>query len=500
MDRQKKKQYRNAKSENIDLVMSKVPPQAVDLEEVVLGAMMLDKDVLGPVIEILSEPEYFYKDEHQHIFKAIKDLYGRFYPVDILTVTQQLRQNGAIGYAGGAYYITQLTNRVASGANVEHHSRIILQKYMLRKLITLCHSGLTMAYEETSDVLELFQQVENELFGISHGVVKKSAEDIVSLVTKVIKQVEVAHTKTGVINVPSGFTELDRVTGGWAKTDLIIIAGRPGMGKTSFAMTMAKNVAIRFNKPVAVFSLEMSSLQLVNRLVSQETKISTEKLKQGNLTDPEWMRLSVDVTGLTKSKIFVDDTAALNVFELKAKARRMISEHKVELILVDYLQLMSAGTGDNRGGNREGEISTISRTLKAIAKELDVPIIALSQLSRAVESRGGSKRPQLSDLRESGAIEQDADMVLFVYRPEYYGLTEDENMSSTAGLAEIIIAKNRHGALKTINLKFEGEFTMFSEFGFIEEEKAPEPPRPVTIQNPKALEKPPGSADDDIPY
>jgi replicative DNA helicase len=464
-----------------ELTPGKLPPQAVDLEEAVLGALMLDKNAVASVIDILH-PECFYKEAHQHIYEAIFQLFHQTQPVDILTVTQQLRKNTTLEIAGGAYYITQLTNRIASAANIEYHARIVLQKYIQRELIRISSETIRDAYEESSDVLDLLDKAERNLFGISESNIRRKYEDMHSLVTKAIKDVEHAsNQESGVTGVPSGFTELDRVTAGWQKSDLIIVAARPAMGKTAFVLSVARNAAVQFKKPVAFFSLEMSSVQLVNRLISSETEINSEKLRKGELAQHEWHQLNNKVTPLTKAPIYIDDTPSLTVFELRAKCRRLVAEKKIELIIIDYLQLMVGTSEHNRNGNREQEISHISRSLKSIAKELNVPIIALSQLSRAVETRGQSKKPQLSDLRESGAIEQDADMVMFLYRPEYYGLTETEDNVPTTNLAEIIVAKNRNGAVKSVNLKFLGhltKFTDFETFDFVDES------RPVSITNP----------------
>ncbi len=464
-----------------DLMPGKLPPQAVDLEEAVLGALMLDKNAVAEVIDLLHE-DCFYKDANQKIFHAIHTLFHQTQPVDILTVTQQLRKTGELEIAGGALYITQLTNRVASAANIEFHARIVLQKYIQRELIRISSDVIRDAYEETSDVLELLDRAERNLFAIAESNIRRKYEDMHSLISKAIKEVEIAaKQESGVTGVPSGFTELDRVTSGWQKSDLIIVAARPGMGKTAFTLSLAKNAAVKFNRPVAFFSLEMSSIQLVNRLISSETEISSEKLRKGELADYEWQQLNMKVTPLTNAPIYIDDTPSLSVFELRAKCRRLAAEKKISMIIIDYLQLMSGGGENNKGGNREQEISHISRSLKSIAKELSIPIIALSQLSRAVESRAGSsKRPQLSDLRESGAIEQDADMVMFIYRPEYYGLTETEDGTPAANVAEIIVAKNRAGALKTVNLKFIGHLTKFTdlnEFDFVDE-TSPSPMMP----------------------
>lgn len=454
--------------------LGKLPPQAVDIEEAVLGALMLEKDALTAVIDILR-PECFYKEANQKIFRAIHSLFHTAEPIDILTVTHALKKSGELEIVGGPYYITQLTNRIASAANIEFHARIILQKYIQRELIRISSETIRDAYEDTSDVLELLDSAEKNLFAIAEGNIRRNFEDMPALISKAIKEIEHASNQvSGVTGVPSGFTELDRVTSGWHKSDLIIIAARPGMGKTAFVLSLARNAAVKFKKPVAFFSLEMSSIQLVNRLISSETEITSEKIRKGQLAHHEWEQLNAKIVPITQAPIYIDDTPALSIFELRAKCRRLVAEKKVELIIIDYLQLMVAGT-DNRNGNREQEISTISRSLKAISKELEVPIIALSQLSRAVESRGGVKKPQLSDLRESGAIEQDADMVMFIYRPEYYDLDQDESGNSTQGIAEIIVAKNRNGALKSVNLKFIGHLTKFTdinEYEFVEEHLA----------------------------
>lgn len=440
----------------------KLPPQAVDMEEAVLGALMLDKNAVAEVIDILR-PEAFYKEAHSKIFAAIQQLFHTTQPVDILTVTQQLRKNGDLELIGGPYFITQLTNRVASAANIEFHARIVLQKYIQRELIRISGETIRDAFEDTSDVLELLDRAERNLFGIAESNIRRKYETMSGLVAKALKEVETAASqKSGVTGVPSGFTDLDRVTAGWQKSDLIIIAARPGMGKTAFVLSLARNAAVQFNKPIAFFSLEMSSIQLVNRLVSSETEIDTEKLKKGRLESHEWQQLNMRVSPLTNAPIYIDDTPALSVFELRAKCRRLAAEKKIEMVIIDYLQLMVGGQDNNKNGNREQEISHISRSLKGIAKELNIPIIALSQLSRNVE-KSQTKKPQLSDLRESGAIEQDADMVMFIYRPEYYGLTETEDNLPATNLAEIIVAKNRNGALKSVNLKFLGHLTKFTD-------------------------------------
>ncbi len=437
----------------------KIPPQALDLEEAVLGAMMLENDRLAEVIEVLK-PEVFYKESHQIIFSAIQRLFGQNEPVDILTVTEELRKSGELDIAGGPYFITMLTNRIASTANIEFHSRIILQKFIQRELIRVSSEIIKDAYEDTTDVFDLLDKAENGLFSISEGSIGKSYMDMQSIITEAIKEIAAGRNQEGKLRgVGSGFTELDRITSGWQKSDLIIIASRPGMGKTAFALTMARNAAIDFKKPVAVFSLEMSSIQLVTRLMSSETEIPQEKLRKGTMEDHEWAQLNARISSLIEAPLYIDDTAALSIFDLRAKCRRLKAHHDIQMVIVDYLQLMQ-GSQDTRG-NREQEISSISRALKTLAKELNIPVIALSQLSRASEKREKAAKPILSDLRESGSIEQDADMVMFIYRPEYYKIDVDENGDSTSGVADIIIAKNRNGPLKDVRIRFVSKYAKF---------------------------------------
>ncbi len=461
---QRKRAERKNSSTSITGNMGKLPPQANDLEEAVLGALMLEKNALSSVIDILK-PESFYKESHQKVFRAIQQLFQNSSPVDILTVTNQLRQNGDLEIAGGAYFITELTNRVASAANIEYHARIVAQKYIQRELINISSEIITNAYEDTSDVFDLLDKAEKNLFAIAEGNLRRESEDMGSLIQKSIKQLEsLKDKKDGLTGVPSGFTEMDRITSGWQPSDLVIIAARPAMGKTAFVLSLTRNAALIGKKKIAVFSLEMSSIQLTNRLIAAEAELSSEKLKKGKLESHEWQQLIHKVGKLSEAGIFIDDTPALNVFELRAKCRRLKAQHDIDMVVVDYLQLM-VGSSDSKGnGNREQEIGTISRALKSIAKELNVPVLALSQLSRAVETRGGNKRPQLSDLRESGSIEQDADMVLFIYRPEYYGFLQDEENNNTEGLAEIIIAKHRNGAVGSVKLKYIGEYVKFADW------------------------------------
>lgn len=444
--------------------LGKIPPQAVELEEAVLGALMLEKDALTNVIDILKV-ESFYKDSHKSIFQAILDLFTESQPIDLLTVTSQLRKNGALEIAGGAFYVTELTSKVASAANIEYHARIITEQSIKRELIKISGEIQKEAFEDTTDVFELLDKMEQSLFEISEKNIRKNYSDMRSIMREAIIELEARkNQKDGLTGVPSGFTALDRVTSGWQKSDLVIIAARPAMGKTAFVLSVLRNAAVDHNRPVAIFSLEMSSVQLVNRLISSEAELDSEKIKKGSLADHEWAQLVHKTAKLSKAPLFVDDTPALSILELRAKCRKLKAQHDIQMVVVDYLQLMSGDSkSGGQGGNREQEIASISRALKKIAKELAIPVIALSQLSRAVETRGGDKRPQLSDLRESGAIEQDADMVMFLYRPEYYGITEDEGGASTAGVGEVIIAKHRNGSLENVKLRFIGKYTKFTD-------------------------------------
>ncbi len=453
--------YKVDKSTLISLEKGKIPPQAIDLEEVVLGAMMIDKKGVDEVIDILS-PDAFYKDANKHIFEAIFKLFENSEPIDLLTVSSQLKKDGKLELVGGDFYLISLTQRVSSSAHIEFHARIILQKFIQRSLIKISNEIIEDAYDETKDVFDLLDQAEAKLYEVTQGNIKKSTETAQSLVIQAKKKIEEISNKEGMSGVPSGFDKLDKLTSGWQESDLIIVAARPGMGKTALTLSMARNIAVGHNIPVAFFSLEMASVQLITRLISSETGLSSEKLRTGKLEKHEWEQLNVKVKALEKAPLFIDDTPSLSIFDLRAKARRLASQYGIKMIIIDYLQLMTAG-GSQKGGNREQEISSISRNLKALAKELSIPVIALSQLSRAVETRGGSKRPLLSDLRESGAIEQDADIVSFIYRPEYYKIDEwdDEERSPTEGQAEFIIAKHRNGGLENIRLKFIGNLGKF---------------------------------------
>ncbi len=450
------------KSTIINLQRGKLQPQVIELEEAVLGAMMIDKKGVDDVIDIL-QPDAFYKEAHKHIFEAIVQLFTDTQPIDLLTVSAQLKKNGKLDLAGGDFYLIQLTQKISSSAHIEFHSRIILQKFIQRSLIRISTEIIEDSYDETTDVFDLLDKAESKLYEVTQGNIKRSSETAQSLVLQAKKRIEEISKQEGLSGVETGFTNLDKLTSGWQPSDLIIIAARPAMGKTAFVLSMARNMAIDYGHPVALFSLEMASVQLITRLISSETGLSSEKLRTGKLEPHEWTMLSTKVKNLEKAPLFIDDTPSLSIFDLRAKARRLVSQHGIKIIIIDYLQLMTAGGNGKGGGNREQEISTISRNLKALAKELNVPVIALSQLSRAVETRGSSKRPLLSDLRESGAIEQDADIVSFLYRPEYYKIDEwdDDEASPTAGQAEIMIAKHRNGGIENVRLKFLGHLGKF---------------------------------------
>lgn len=440
--------------------LGKLPPQALDLEEAVLGALMLEKGALNAVVEFLK-PEHFYSEAHKEIYRAIIELFKGSEPVDMRTVVNQLRKNAKLELVGGAYYIAELTSKVSSAANIEYHARVVIELAIKRELIRIASQIHHDAYEDTTDVFELLDKTEQSIFEISDSNLRKNYDNMKNLMYRAITELQkLKEHKDGLTGVPSGFTALDRMTSGWQSSDLVIIAARPGMGKTAFVVSAMRNAAVDFKRPVAIFSLEMASVQLVNRMISAEAELEGEKIRKGQLAEFEWQQLVHKTNRLSSAPIFIDDTPALSILELRAKSRRLKAEHGIQLIIVDYLQLMRGDTG----GNREQEIASISRALKGIAKELNVPVLALSQLSRGVETRGGDKRPQLSDLRESGSIEQDADMVIFLYRPEYYKITVDEEGMPTQGMGEVIIAKHRNGQTGSVKLKFIGKYTKFADF------------------------------------
>ena len=453
-----RKNYQN--TQDLNIAVGKTQPSAIDMEEAVLGALMLEKDAIEVVIDILK-PEAFYKPSHQKIYAAIKEIAEKGDAVDMLTVTQELRNKNEIAEIGGAGYIAQLSNKIASAAHIDFHARIIAQKFIQRELIRVTSDIQRSAYDNTQDVYQLLDQSEQELFSIASGTIKKEIIPIPQILDDAIDKIQEAKTKE-FNGVPSGFPSIDKVTQGWQKGDLVIIAARPSMGKTAFTLSMARNMAADYQQGVAFFSLEMPSIQLVNRLIVSETEIDHNTIKSGKLSDKEWKVLNDKVEKLYQAPIYIDDSASLSIFDLSAKCRRLKAKQKLDIIIIDYLQLMKA---DVKGGNREQEVSMISRSLKQLAKELEIPVIALAQLNRGVELRTGSqKRPMLADLRESGAIEQDADIIAFINRPERMGITEDENGNSTRGVAEFIIAKHRNGQTADINLRFRDQFARFEEW------------------------------------
>ncbi len=446
----------------------RIPPRDKDLEEAVLGALMLEKDAYTIVCDILK-PECFYEPAHRKIYESIQHLGAAQKPIDMLTVTEQLRLDGYLDEVGGPVYVSELTSRVLSGANVEYHARIVAQKYLARELISFAGDIERQAYDESNDVDDLLQEAEGRLFEISQRNVKKDVTQIDPVIGQAIMQIQASSNRTsGLSGLETGYHDLDKLTSGWQSSDLIIIAARPAMGKTAFVLSMAKNMAVNYNTPIAIFSLEMSNLQLVNRLISNVCELRGEKIKSGQLTPMEWDQLMSRIKQLYGAPLFIDDTPSLSIFELRTKARRLVREHKVKFIIIDYLQLMNAS--GMKFGSREQEVSMISRSLKQLAKELNIPIVALSQLNRSVESRGDSnskdgKRPQLSDLRESGAIEQDADIVCFIHRPEYYLHSEyDAENNYIGGLAEFIVAKHRSGSVDDVKMRFRKEFARFENW------------------------------------
>ena len=382
----------------------------------------------------------------------------------MLTVSADLKKSKNLKNVGGEFYLIELSQKVSSSAHIEHHARIIQQKFIQRKLIQISNEVINKAYDESTDVLDLLDQAESKLYDVTQGHLKKSSVSAEDLVREAKKKIDEISKQDGLSGVSSGFDKLDKITSGWQPSDLIIIASRPGMGKTALSLSMARNIAIDHKIPVAFFSLEMSAIQLITRLISAETGLKSDILRTGKLAPHEWQQLNNQITDLESAPLFIDDTPSLTIFELRAKARRLVSSNDIKVIIIDYLQLMHLGSS-TKTGNREQEISIISRNLKALAKELNVPVIALSQLSRAVETRSGSKRPILSDLRESGAIEQDADIVSFIYRPEYYGMEnwDDDMQTPSQGQGELIIAKHRNGALGNVRLKFTAELGKFED-------------------------------------
>lgn len=439
--------------------LGKMPPQAIDLEEAILGAIMLEKHAMQSVVDILS-PESFYKEHHEWIYEACLTLFKCSYPIDILTVTQELKRTKKLELLGGAYTITILTNRVASADNIEFHARIIQEKYILRKIIEIGTTAVHNGYNDGSDCFEVIGQLEKGLTSLNKFMTVGRVQTIGGLWNKIAEKNELLLTQKGINGVPSGYEVLDKLTGGWQSPDLIIVAARPAMGKTSLALNFARNAAVDFKMAGVVFSLEMDAIQIATRLFSMESDTPISHLSRRGVEAERLQAIGDSCSKVINSEIYIDDTAGITLTELRSKARKLKREKNIQWIFIDYLQLMS-GDRTNKRGNREQEISEISRGLKSLAKELEVPVIALSQLSRANEQRGGEKRPQLSDLRESGAIEQDADIVMFIHRPEYYGINEYDTGESTNGIAEIIFAKHRNGATGTEKLRFINYLTKF---------------------------------------
>lgn len=451
-------------------VLGRIAPRDKELEEAVLGALMLEKDAYAAVCDLLK-PDCFYEPGNRAIYEAIQTLGAAQKPIDMLTVTEQLRLNGTLEQAGGAVFVTELTSRVSSAAHVEFHARIVAQKYLARELISFASNIENKAYDESNDIEDLLQEAEGKLFEISQRNVKKDVTQIDPVISQALEQIQnAANRSSGLSGLETGYHKLDKVTSGWQNSDLIIIAARPAMGKTAFVLSMAKNMAVTYNTPIALFSLEMSNVQLVNRLISNVCELEGSKIKSGQLTPLEWDQLMARIKALNGAPLYIDDTPSLSIFELRTKAMRLAREHNIKMIIIDYLQLMNAS--GMKFGSREQEVSMISRSLKQLAKELNIPIIALSQLNRSVENRTDGKRPQLSDLRESGAIEQDADIVCFIHRPEYYLHSDtDANGNDIRGKAEFIIAKHRSGSVEDIQLRFRAPFARFENW---DEDSAPQ--------------------------
>lgn len=439
----------------------RVPPQANEVEQAVLGAMFLDKEAVAMAVETI-DAGYFYKNSHKTIFTAIVNLFEKNTEIDLITLTEELKRMDALDEVGGPYYLAEISNSTPSSANIEYHLDIVKQKSLSRMLINECTAIINQAYSQTEELDEMLDFAERKIFEISEKRLKKGFASINTVLHSTFEKIdELYHSsKTGVTGVSSGYKKLDEYTAGFQPADLIILAGRPSMGKTAFALNLARNAAVDFGYAVGVFSLEMSTEALVLRLLCTEAKVNQMAVRTGKLNKEEMGRLTSHVAKLMNAPIYIDDSASLNVIELRAKARRLKAEKNIQLLIIDYLQLMEG----HKGENRQQEITHISRSVKGIAKELGIPVVALSQLSRATETRDKSKKPQLSDLRESGAIEQDADVVFFVYRPEYYNIMEFEDTgASTHNMCEIIIGKQRNGPVGTVRLTFLKEYGKFGD-------------------------------------
>ncbi|HRN33897.1 MAG TPA: replicative DNA helicase [Saprospiraceae bacterium] len=439
----------------------KVIPQAVPVEEVILGAIMIDVNAMSAVLDMLS-PEVFYNPAHAKIFAAMMRIFNKSQPIDLLTVNEELKKSGEIDEIGGTAYLAELTFRVGNSANIEHHARIVVQKYIQRELINVSNQIIQDSYEDTKDVFDILDEAEQNLYRITDNNLNNGPQTFTAMANQVrLRMEEMASRPEGLTGVSTGFRELDKLTSGWQPSDLVIIAARPSVGKTALVLSMAVNAAKK-GFPVAIFSLEMSTLQMAQRIIAMEAEISSSALRDGKLSDDELKRFHHTLQTKSDLKIFVDDTPAINIFEMRAKCRRLKTQHNIQMIVIDYLQLMSAGSESKMGGNRTQEVSVISRALKGLAKELNVPVIALSQLSRALETRA-DKRPMLSDLRESGSIEQDADIVGFIYRPDYHNLAEEGGINVAEPEAELLIQKHRNGALGNIKMTFVREYARYQD-------------------------------------
>lgn len=486
--------------------LGKLPPQAPEVEESILAGLLMEKEAMNTALSVSLKPEHFYDDRHNTVFQACVDLFAQSKPIDMRTVVHQLRSDGKLDLVGGMLGIAELTGKASNAANIVEHIRIVQEMFMKRKLIEIASAIHHDAYEGTSNAFDLLERASSELFHLDIGrSSQRQILNMVALMNLTVQNLQAKSNRGGLTGVPTGFQLLDRITSGWQNSDFIIVGARPGMGKTAFFLATSRNASKEI--PVAIFSLEMSAVQLGERLISADFSIENDKMRSGILSDADWTRIGSDPTKLSSAKLFIDDTAAISTMELRSKCMRLKQEHNIGLIVIDYLQLM---TGD-KFGNREQEISSISKALKALAKELNVPVIALSQLSRAVEQRA-DKRPMLSDLRESGSLEMDTDLVIFLYRPEYYKITQDENGMPTAGICEVDVAKHRNGGTGMLKVKFEKYFTRFVDlesdtlFGN-DATAAPKPTffrkheyDPSEARNKQQQDYEPPTAKDDLPF
>lgn len=475
--------------------LGKLPPQAVDLEEAVLGALMLERSAFLFINEFIKE-EMFYKDGHQKVYSAIAHLFSKGSPIDILTITSELRRRGELEMIGGAYYITELTNRVASAANIEYHGRIVQQKYIQREIIRINTESINTAYEDTTDVLELLEENQMALFKLSSLNESQQARRIDGLIDEAIAELD-KPAVNGLTGIGTGFIALNNLTAGWQNGELTILAARPAMGKSALMMQLARNGAVIHDKAVAVFSLEMPKKGLINRMISNESEIFLSKINKKSLNDVDKGVIGSKLGQLKMAKIHIDDTPALSITAFRSKAIRMKQLYGIELIIIDYLQLMQGNFG-GKNGNRDQEIGQITRGLKAVAKELDIPVIALCQLSRAADMNGGAHRPRLSDLRESGNIEQDADNVFFLYRPAYYGLKDKDKNLISEEMAELICAKNRNGETTTLYLRWRGNVMRFDNW--VDEPKFEPAQLEIAVPTENFIIKPTPPAEDELPF